>query len=485
LFRTPSAAAGTAAGTLSTRRILYLPMEISSRELDSRLLLAVLALARGFEVVLGQKWLIERNVESMPPGVYLSKTLTQRDARTMARAKELGYVVAAIEEEVPGLVTKPDELRWISDDAVRSADAIFVGGDNNANSMTMRFGAAADRIHKTLNPRWDLLRPNMRGIYQKHAEEIRGRFGRFLLVNTNLGWTNSEKGPTEFMIQEQARQGKIDLDNPATRVFLDSFLKMERDNHAAVVGIVQRVLDHVNDIVVVLRPHPSERIETWIDHFQKSKRLFVVREGASIPWIMASDALIHTNCTTGVEAMGLDRPALCVQATDSLAVQRYLANRVNPVARSVDEATDMILRHVAGETSLAYTDAMRNEFTSSMSFDPDRLGADMIIARLDEIVAARSKRPAGVADTFSEWQADWNYQWNLKDKNVRGTLFPDFSNDQIMNALGRISAAVGVAVDPTIHSCGSKVVLLTQKKVKIATRLHQHVRSKILQGRVL
>ncbi len=87
--------------------MLYLPMEIASRELDSRLLLAVLALKRGFEVVLGQKWLIERNVEAMPPGIYLSKSLTQRDARTMMRVKELGYVVAAIEEEVPGLVAKP------------------------------------------------------------------------------------------------------------------------------------------------------------------------------------------------------------------------------------------------------------------------------------------------------------------------------------------------------------------------------------------
>ena len=66
-------------------RILYLPMEIASRELDSRLLIAALALERGYEVVLGQKWLIERNVKSMPAGIYLSKTLTQRDARTMAR----------------------------------------------------------------------------------------------------------------------------------------------------------------------------------------------------------------------------------------------------------------------------------------------------------------------------------------------------------------------------------------------------------------
>jgi len=55
-------------------RIFYFPMEMASRELDSRLLLAAIAASHGFEVVLGQKWLIERNIEYMTPGVYLSKT---------------------------------------------------------------------------------------------------------------------------------------------------------------------------------------------------------------------------------------------------------------------------------------------------------------------------------------------------------------------------------------------------------------------------
>ena len=68
-------------------KIIYFPMEIASRELDSRLLLAAIAASRGFEVVLGQKWLIERNIEYMTPGVYLSKTLTVRDAKMLQRAK--------------------------------------------------------------------------------------------------------------------------------------------------------------------------------------------------------------------------------------------------------------------------------------------------------------------------------------------------------------------------------------------------------------
>ena len=82
-------------------KILYLPMEIASRELDSRLLLATIAASHGFEIVLGQKWLIERNIERMTPGVYLSKTLTVRDAKMLTRAKEAGYITARSTRRFP------------------------------------------------------------------------------------------------------------------------------------------------------------------------------------------------------------------------------------------------------------------------------------------------------------------------------------------------------------------------------------------------
>lgn len=460
------------------RRILYMPMEIASRELDSRLLLAALALDRGLEVVLGQKWLIERNVEAMPPGIYLSKSLTQRDARTIMRVQELGYLVAAIEEEVPGLVTKPHELRWISADAVKHTDAIFIGGETNTRSMQERFPFAADRVYTTINPRWDLLRPAMRSIHQKEVDAIRKRFGRFLLINTNLGWTNSEKGPVEFMVQDQARQGKLDLNDPVARDFIENYLNMERDNHQAVVSIIEQLLEKTADVSIVLRPHPSERIDTWLDHFKGEKRLFVVREGTSIPWILASEALIQTNCTTGVEAIALNHPALCVMDTKSPAVTRYVANLVNPVAHSVDAAISMLLDHLCERPSLPYTDEMRQAFVTSMSYDQQRMGAETIIDHLEGMLDERTLKPRGANDASSAWRPSWNYQWSLRDKNVRGTLFPDFDHDQIMERFERIAKAIGINLPVTIHSCGSKVALLTQRQVSMPIRLQQFMLSK-------
>ena len=127
-------------------KILYLPMEIASRELDLRLLLATIAASHGFEIVLGQKWLIERNIERMTPGVYLSKTLTVRDAKMLSRAKEAGYITAAIDEEIPGLYVHDKKFWWVSARAVEATDLIFLPGSFNSQGFTESFGLASGRV---------------------------------------------------------------------------------------------------------------------------------------------------------------------------------------------------------------------------------------------------------------------------------------------------------------------------------------------------
>ena len=66
---------------------LYLPIEVASRELQAKLLLAHAAVARGYEVVIGWKRMINKNLRYMPPGIVMFKTLTANDGETMTDAR--------------------------------------------------------------------------------------------------------------------------------------------------------------------------------------------------------------------------------------------------------------------------------------------------------------------------------------------------------------------------------------------------------------
>ncbi len=100
--------------------------------------------------------------------------------------------------------------------------------------------------------------------------------------------------------------------------------------------------------------------------------------------------------------------------------------------------------------------------------------------RLSGYVLVEPRSPWHAAnDTTSNWRPNWNYQWSLKDKNVRGILFPDFDHAQILNRLRRIADALVSASIQRIYTCGSKVALLTEKNISMSTHLHRLVRSAI------
>lgn len=456
------------------RRLLYLPMEIASRELDSRLLIAALALSRGFEVVIGQKWLIERNVEAMPAGIYLSKTLTQRDAKVLARAKERGYLVAAIDEEMPGLVTQPDELRWMSDDAVDATDRIFIAGAHNSNSVRQRFPQARERVITATNPRWDLLRPGMRDFYEREAQELRDKYGRFILINTNLGFTNSEKGNAEDLINEQERLGKLSMADPKHVAFVNGILAMEAANRATILRLIDELPKRFPDRRIVLRPHPSERLDTWREQVDGHAVVDVIRDGPAIPWILASDVLVHTNCTTGVEAAALDTPAICVLPTDTTTNNRYLSNRVNPVAHTVEEALAFVAEAENKESGRPfYSAGMRDTFRESLSYSDNQMGAERILESISDTVAEKGYR-LSEPGRATQWSPQRGYVWRIEDKNVRGALFPGLDASDVRKRLVAISGLLGLDVKAFAHECGSKVLLLSPHALPFDVRLRRY-----------
>lgn len=454
-------------------KIIYFPMEIASRELDSRLLLAVIAASHGFEVVLGQKWLIERNIEYMTPGVYLSKTLTVRDAKMLQRAKAAGYITAAVDEEIPGLIVHDKKFWWVSRAAIDATDLIFLPGALNSNAFVEAFQLPQGRVRQAANPRWDLLRAELRTIFSDQAAELRKRYGDFILVNSNLGFTNSHKGDSKHMVQALIDQGKID---PADRELIaqfDSFEVMETTNRTALLDLLPALAKAFPHQRIVLRPHPSEVGENWQAWTKGFPNLSILREGSSLPWIMAARALVHTNCTTGVEAIALDRPAVCLIPADNPAHKRYLANMVNPVVRSTEEAIAAIGRLLA-DPGTCYDLQMVARFRSSMSYDGARLGAEQIISSIEELADAHGGWRSAPAKV-SAWQPRQGYRWHQPDKNVRGALFPDIDLAAIAGRLDQFRRILGKGAELKIEACGIKVLLISPRSLPLTTRIRRAV----------
>ena len=104
-------------------RILYLPVEIASRELPAKAQLAGEMARRGFQVVIGAAWNVFVELyRGLPPGLVFLKTLNAQDANNMHLFQQRGHIVAALNEEAFGLLPEAWLYRTeMNDQALRLA----------------------------------------------------------------------------------------------------------------------------------------------------------------------------------------------------------------------------------------------------------------------------------------------------------------------------------------------------------------------------
>lgn len=440
------------AGARATGPFLYLPVEVAARELDGKLLLAAVAVDRGYEVVLGQKWLMQRNFERMPPGVVLFKTLTKSDAKAMQAARAGGHRIAAIDEEVPGLVARSEGLRWVAPAAVAASDLIFAVGDEHLDTLLWKFPEAREKYAVVGNPRWDLLRPEFLAAHRPEVERIRAGHGRFILINTNLGFTNSGKGNTDQMVRKLERGGKFDRRKPGDAAFLAGHLVLERASLEGIKGLLPKLTAAFPDHRIILRPHPSEAAAMWQAIADSTAGVQMVREGAAVPWILAADLLIHTYCTTGVEAFALGRPAICFRPAASPLLDSYLSPLINFSADTPDDVVARAAAIIADGDAFSYPTEFRVRFDRSFAAQTGPLAAERIVREIGErFRIAISQRSQAL------WQPGRSYVRYVLSKKHNRRLMPVSDAADIQPRLLRFGAAIGRTEGFTVEPCGDRV----------------------------
>ena len=294
-------------------RYLYMAIENRVRELPSRLLIADHAARKGVTVVFGNQWLLNENLDRLPPGVVLFKGANLPQLNNMARAKSRGHATALIDEEALGICDADLLRRSISPGAEHLVDLVLTQGPWQDALMT----GYGFKTRQTGNPRVDLLLDP--SAYTAQADAIRADYGDFVLVNTNSAGINSAWGSQSAYRSVLANVGWMRADGTDEEMYREHIAA----DRLAVANVSAFIRAYSGPIV--LRPHPAERADSWT-RADLPENVTVVTDTDPIPWLLAAKAVVVTGCTTGVEATILGVPALDVG--DSRFLQRYLASQV-------------------------------------------------------------------------------------------------------------------------------------------------------------
>jgi len=299
---------------------LLLPVENQVRELDAKLLLACVAVKRELPCIIGSKREVESHIASFPRSIYLAKSMVPGNIKFLQIARELGHENVAWDEEA--LVHLPPETyfsRRLSPVAMEHVSHLFAWGEDNAELWRQYPELPAKiPIHVTGNPRGDLLRPEMRGFYDQQVEDIRRNYGNYILINTNFNHVNAFL-PERNLFQPVREPGEEPRFGRAARGMTREYAEGLRHLKQTIFEAFQRLIPALEKSfpqhTIIVRPHPTESQETYRKIAAKCERVRVTNEGNVVPWIIASEAVIHNGCTTGVEAYVLGVPAISYRAT--------------------------------------------------------------------------------------------------------------------------------------------------------------------------
>ena len=301
-------------------RHLFIPVETKVRELDAKLLLALAAAEAGWTVILGGQKELRRCLPHFSSGVYIDKSVTVSKQKWFKYCKALGHEVVAWDEE--GLVYFDKETlkeTRLDRESISNIEIFFAWGDHQRESIRSMLPDLPDNLKVTGNPRFDLLRPEVRGLYDESTYKLRQTHGRFILINASFPFANHFLG--EEMMHAMYARYPVTKERPG---FYKEWAKVQAAALESFRQMIPELSAAFPEHTLILRPHPSENHDNWHEWVYDVPRVKVLATGSVVEWIAAADFLVHFDCTTGIEAFAMDVCAIAFDEKKFLVIDnRY------------------------------------------------------------------------------------------------------------------------------------------------------------------
>lgn len=145
------------------------------------------------------------------------------------------------------------------------------------------------------------------------------------------------------------------------------------------------------DIKLIIRPHFTETDAQWKRWLPAGLgNIQIEHSGSAIPWMLASQAVIHNSCTTGTEAFLADVPVIAYRPVRDDRYDAELPNRLSVEVRNETEAISFLGGILTDATKpMESGEEARNQlFDSIMSGRTGPSAAERITNELERLAFA-------------------------------------------------------------------------------------------------
>ncbi len=323
------------------KKILFLPIEVQTRELDSRILLATKAIEKGYKVVIGEMALIRKVTKFFKNGVFLDKDISELRSSHYKKMKDSGYNIFGLDVEGLIYLDRENYLLRVGDTSFKLIDYLFTWGKEQTDIIVSKQGEVArKKIKISGSPRMDLLRYNE--LYE--SEDIK-KEKPYILFNTNFSFANSNRpNILEYLYEtlEVHSESKI-KGNKEKEEFWEGYYEYNKKIMASFVELIKYLSNKLEKHKIIIRPHPSESIEGWEKIFGDYSNIKIYRNESANHWIKNCELLIHNSCTTAIEANFLGKRVITYKPLSNDKFDQELPNKIGKVVEHKEEVYEAIL----------------------------------------------------------------------------------------------------------------------------------------------
>ncbi len=464
-------------------RWLILPIETKVRELDGKLLLAALAAERGWGVIIGHKDSMAE-VSSEIQGIVIEKDGYSSNIR-INQYLATGKPVCVLDEEGLVYLNSLDYYRRrLNVENLKKIKYYYLWGGIQHRDVLEHVKGIEDKLILTGNPRFDLLRPELRNYYKPEAEGLKRRYGNFILVNTNFADSNHFLG-TEWVLKNHRRTGFIKTSQEEAQE--TKFIKYQAKIVDAFKEMITKISIRYPNHTIILRPHPSENHNTWNGIAQNHNNLIVIHEGDVNAWLMAADLMIHNSCMTGIQGFLLEKPVISYMPVQSDEYDYFLPNALSIKTTTIDQLFSTIDNNIKDpnsnsledrnnmlEISHQYITGMDGNFASERildTLDNFNIGPDTYKEPIPKTAqkhsrTIKSRTPSGIFNKFLKSFSSRAYEPKLADIEIQYDAYakqkyPGITLEEMQEKLLRLRLITGRFLNLSIrqHSDSTFVIL--------------------------
>lgn len=416
-------------------------VEIVARELDGVLYQALHFASRGLPTLIGDRMANVYVMRSDKPIIYIDQ---DQQKVVNDHVIDNGGVVLNLHSEGQGFVDDSPQMQKNFAGIIHHVTQMCTWGVRQTEILSEIVPEEMySRMVVTGHPSFDLVSPQFTP-YFRNEDIVREHGEDYILINTSFGMFNHEMGFEAYVrMLSRMEEWKVYGDE-SHRAYLEKVCANQEKVALAMIELAEDLSRNFPKRHIIIRPHPAENSEFYASRFRDTPTVFVSKKGSVREWIATADAVIHHDCTTGMEAFLMGKTVLQFDPYEGLKSTAPLMTQIGIHTKNSEEAISHIEAGHIPEDTVSRLKEMLFPYLANIKQNASREIAKVASGYANDSEYWMPKK-LGFWENIKCWRKYVSKLIRAKQpgrngRKVRYALnkFPRISQDEIQNRIDRL-----------------------------------------------